>query len=128
PINHSETPLECERYKVEPYVMTADVYFREPNIGRGGWSWYTGAAGWMYRVGIEAILGLKLNGDKGFTVEPSVPYDWEEYSMEFKYHGCIYNILVKKGTEKAVRMNGEILEDGIIPWRDSGEYNVEVII
>ena len=128
PINHSETPLECERYKVEPYVMTADVYNREPHIGRGGWSWYTGAAGWMYKVGVEAILGLQYKGEKGFSIEPAVPYDWEEYCIEFRNEQCKYNIKVKKGEGKAVSLNGKKLEDGIIPWKTSGEYDVEVII
>src|SRR3712207_5449049 len=65
PINHTKSYFECERYKVEPYVITADIYGREPYVGRGGWSWYTGAAGWMYRVAIEGILGLKFKGNRG---------------------------------------------------------------
>ena len=72
PINHSNTELEARRYKVEPYVMAADVYIKEPHGGRGGWSWYTGASGWMYKVGLEDILGLKNLGDKGYEIKPCV--------------------------------------------------------
>jgi cellobiose phosphorylase len=128
PINHSETNLECERYKVEPYVMTADVYFREPHGGRGGWSWYTGAAGWMYRVGIEAILGLKLRGESGFVMEPAVPVGWDEFKIEFTKENCKYNITVRKGSEKSVALNGEKLKTQIIPWMEKGEHEVVVII
>lgn len=128
PINHSETPLECERYKVEPYVMTADVYFREPHAGRGGWSWYTGAAGWMYRVGVEAILGLKFKGESGFSIEPAVPNTWEQYNIEFTKDNCKYNVTVKKGIKKTIMVNGEEIKSTIIPWMQQGEYQVEVTI
>ena len=84
PINHTKTLMECEKYKTEPYVMTADVYGKEPHIGRGGWSWYTGTSGWMYTTGIEAILGFKLKEGKGFTIEPCVPDDWSHYEIIYK--------------------------------------------
>lgn len=128
PINHSETALECEQYKVEPYVMCADVYNREPHCGRGGWSWYTGASGWMYKVGIEAILGLKLKGEKGFAIEPAVPYSWEEYSIEFTRDNCKYNIKVKRAEDKYVSLDGKRLSEHIIPWLKEGEHQVIVTI
>ncbi|WP_163191902.1 GH36-type glycosyl hydrolase domain-containing protein [Clostridium thermarum] len=128
PINHSETTLECERYKVEPYVMAADVYMREPHGGRGGWSWYTGAAGWMYRVGIEAILGLRYKGEKGFTIEPAIPNSWEEYKIEFRRGNSEYNITVRRGAEKSISLNGVRLENGIVPWQEAGEHKVEVTL
>jgi cellobiose phosphorylase len=128
PINHSETNLECERYKVEPYVMAADVYIREPHGGRGGWSWYTGAAGWMYRVGIEAILGLKYKGEGGFAIEPSIPSSWDEYKIEFTKGQCRYNITVIRGIEKSTALDGVKLEDGIVPWKETGEHEVVVTI
>jgi len=62
PINHARTPEEVERYKVEPYVVAADVYSVTPHVGRGGWTWYTGSAGWMYRAGVEGILGIRKEG------------------------------------------------------------------
>ncbi|MDT8718698.1 cyclic beta 1-2 glucan synthetase [Clostridium sp. 19966] len=128
PINHSETQLECETYKVEPYVMSADVYMREPYTGRGGWSWYTGAAGWMYRVGIEAILGLKVMGDKGFVVEPQIPFYWDEYSIKYENGNCIYNIKVKRNEEKSVALDGKFIPNGVIPILESGYHNVDIKI
>lgn len=128
PINHSETVLECEQYKVEPYVMAADVYYRDPHGGRGGWSWYTGASGWMYRVGIEAILGLKLKGDKGFAIEPAIPFTWEEYSIEFTRGNCKYYIRVERQEEKYISLDGEKLSGNLIPWLKEGEHQVIVKI
>ena len=69
PINHTRTPQDAERYRTEPYVLDGDVYARPPHAGRGGWSWYTGSAGWLYRAGLESILGLRRRGEH-FTVEP----------------------------------------------------------
>lgn len=94
PINHSRTQLECWRYKTEPYVMCADVYAIHPHEGRGGWSWYTGAAGWMYRVGVEHILGIKKRGDI-ICVDPCIPSEWDEYEVRYQYGRSVYNITVK---------------------------------
>lgn len=128
PINHAKSHLDCERYKVEPYVMAADVYAKEPHEGRGGWTWYTGAAGWMYRVGVEGILGLKLREGKGFTIEPSIPDEWPGYELSYRRNEAMYDIQVKRGMEKGTFMNGELIQDGIIPLADSGNYKVEVVI
>lgn len=127
PINHSNTRLECETYKVEPYVMAADVYMREPHTGRGGWSWYTGASGWMFRVGIESILGLQLKGEKGFAIEPNIPKQWNNYEMKYTRENSSYNIKVSRGPDKKVLMDGKVQEGSIIPYVD-GEHEVEVII
>lgn len=128
PINHSRSYLDCQTYCAEPYVMAADVYTVDPHAGRGGWSWYTGAAGWMYRCGIENILGLKLKGEKGFKVEPCIPKEWEKFNIEYKHEKCKYNITIQKGQEKGVRMDNELLEGDIIPYLESGEHDVLVII
>ncbi|GAA0181782.1 glucoamylase family protein [Clostridium sediminicola] len=127
PINHTRSYYECERYKVEPYVMAADVYEREPHTGRGGWTWYTGAAGWMYRVGIDGILGLKLQGDKGFIVDPVVPEDWEGFQITYKHKGATYIIDAKKGQQSKISIDGKELEDSLIPYGESGEHHVEVV-
>lgn len=127
PVNHSNTRLECETYKVEPYVMAADVYMREPHTGRGGWSWYTGASGWMFRVGIESILGLQLKGKKGFSIEPNIPNQWDNYEMKYTRNNCTYNIKVSRGNDKKVLMDGKELADNIIPYGD-GEHEVQVTI
>ncbi|WP_010238771.1 GH36-type glycosyl hydrolase domain-containing protein [Clostridium arbusti] len=126
PINHSKTKEESEVYKVEPYVMAADVYAREPHVGRGGWTWYTGTAGWMYRVGIEGILGLSLAEGKGFRINPCVPEEWKEYHITYRHENCIYNIKVIRTHDKSVTVDGELIHDGIIPFVEGGTHTVEV--
>lgn len=93
PINHANTAMEAARYKVEPYVMSADVYAVAPHVGRGGWSWYTGASGWMYRVGIQHILGLNKEGD-GLYINPSIPKHWNEYHMHYRYKETMYHLQI----------------------------------
>jgi len=127
PINHTKTLLDCERYKTEPYVMTADVYGKEPHVGRGGWSWYTGTSGWMYRTGIEAILGLKLKGGKGFTIEPCVPKEWSHYEIVYKKDKFEYVIEVKREGDKGIWLDGNLCINGLVPFID-GEHKVVVII
>ncbi len=127
PINHSNTELEARRYKVEPYVMSADVYIKEPHGGRGGWSWYTGASGWMYKVGIEDILGLKKIEGKGYLIKPCVPDEWQEYEISIKNKLEDYRILIKRGKEKGIFIKGEKLENNFIP-KDKGELQIVVII
>ena len=114
PINHTKTKLECNTYKLEPYVMAADVYIKEPHGGRGGWSWYTGAAGWMYKVGIEDILGLKQIEGKGYKITPCVPSDWNKYLIKINNQTEQYNIKVIRSDKKEVLINGIVVEDGII--------------
>ncbi|WAG69542.1 cyclic beta 1-2 glucan synthetase [Clostridium sp. CF011] len=127
PINHTKTLPQCERYKTEPYVMTADVYGKEPHVGRGGWSWYTGTSGWMYRTGIEAILGFKLKEGKGFTIEPCVPEEWPQYEIIYKKDKFEYVIEVKRQGNKGIWLDGNLCEDGLVPFID-GVHKVEVII
>ncbi|MFD3155786.1 GH36-type glycosyl hydrolase domain-containing protein [Haloimpatiens sp. FM7330] len=128
PINHTRSYLECETFKTEPYVMTADVYAKEPHEGRGGWSWYTGTSGWMYRVAIDGILGLKLKGDKGFTIEPSIPNSWKEYKITYRKKNSIYKIKITKSDRKEVKLDGKVLDDRIVPYLQEGEHIVEVTI
>ena len=103
PINHTKTELECMTYKLEPYVMAADVYIKEPHGGRGGWSWYTGASGWMYRVGIENILGLKKVKDQGYSINPCIPSDWNEYEIKIKNKSEDYTIKVIRKNKNEVK-------------------------
>ena len=91
PINHTRTPEEVARYRTEPYVLDGDVYARPPHGGRGGWSWYTGSAGWLYRAGLEHILGLRRRGDH-FKVEPCVPSSWTTLSITWRQAGTTYEI------------------------------------
>ncbi len=94
PINHAGTEAGVQRYKVEPYVVAADVYAEPPHVGRGGWTWYTGSAGWMYRAGLESILGFRLRGAR-LVVDPCIPRAWHGFEMVFRYRSARYDILVE---------------------------------
>lgn len=133
PINHSRTQIEYARYKVEPYVMPADVYSVPPHTGRGGWTWYTGSAGWFYKVGIEDILGFKKNGDQ-LNIDPCIPRQWTEYKLEYSYGSTVYAITVKnpdrvnKGV-KQISVGGAVSETGGISLVDDRKvHNVEVLM
>jgi cyclic beta-1,2-glucan glucanotransferase len=94
PVNHGRTQEEVERYRVEPYVVAADVYGREPHTGRGGWTWYTGSAGWTYRVGIEAILGITL--ERGaLRINPCLPRHWPKYEARLRTQHAELQITVE---------------------------------
>jgi cyclic beta-1,2-glucan synthetase len=94
PINHSSTRAGVHRYKVEPYVVAADVYTEPPHVGRGGWTWYTGSAGWMYQAGVEWILGFRLRGAT-LHLDPCIPRAWPGFEIDFRYHSARYEIVVE---------------------------------
>ena len=94
PINHARTRAEAHRYKVEPYVVCADIYSMPPHVGRGGWTWYTGSAGWLQRAGVEAILGLKFKGAT-LRVDPCIPRAWGEFEATLKYKSASYAVRVE---------------------------------
>lgn len=125
PINHTRTEAECEKYKLEPYVMAADVYIREPHGGRGGWSWYTGTAGWMYKVGLENILGFTKYKGEGYKINPCVPREWSDFEININNEKEKYKITVKKGTENKIIINGKEIKGDIIP-KDLGKAEIEV--
>jgi cellobiose phosphorylase len=87
PIRHSLTPEAVARYQVEPYVSCADVYSVAPHVGRGGWTWYSGSAGWLYRAGLEAILGVRLQGE-ALTIDPCIPNAWPGYQVALRHRGA----------------------------------------
>ncbi len=91
PITHARSAEDVQTYKVEPYVMCADVYAEPAHLGRGGWTWYTGSAGWMYRAGLEWILGFRLRGAT-LVVDPCVPTSWPRFDIAFRYHSARYEI------------------------------------
>jgi cyclic beta-1,2-glucan synthetase len=133
PINHSRTPLEATRYRVEPYVLAADVYAVSPNVGRGGWTWYTGAAGWMFKVGVEELLGLKIRGNKMFF-NPCIPKNWPGYKMVYRYKDTLYFIEVvnpngvNRGV-KSVKLDEELQECGYVSLVDDGSrHPVKVVM
>jgi cyclic beta-1,2-glucan synthetase len=100
PINHTRTPVDVERYRVEPYVVAADVYAHPAHTGRGGWTWYTGSAAWMYRLGLESILGLTRHGDH-FAIHPCIPGAWPGFVVRWRHRQSTYEIRV----ENPDRMN-----------------------
>jgi cyclic beta-1,2-glucan synthetase len=94
PINHSRTRADAYRYKVEPYVVSADIYSTKPHVGRGGWTWYTGSAGWLQRAGVESLLGLRLRG-ASLRIDPCVPKAWGQFEADVKYRSARYKVLVE---------------------------------
>ena len=127
PINHSLSGDAVHRYKVEPYVMTADIYSVEPHVGRGGWSWYTGSAGWAYRLLTESLLGIKRHGEF-ISITTRLPADWPEISLTYQQGSSQYRITVKRAENgPQVLLDGEPLADALIPVEDDGEaHQVEV--
>ncbi|TAK02465.1 MAG: glycosyl transferase [Chloroflexota bacterium] len=135
PINHASTRAGVHRYKVEPYVMPADVYAEPPHVGRGGWTWYTGSAGWMYQAGVEAILGFHLRGTT-LVIDPCIPRAWPGYEIDFRYHSSRYQITIlnPQGVSRGVasaELDDVPLEGGraAIPLVPDGQtHHVRVIL
>ena len=129
PLTHTGTPAAAERYKVEPYVVAADVYTAEGQLGRGGWTWYTGSASWMYRVGLEGILGFTRQGDT-LLIESRAPAVWPEYTIEYRYGRSVYEIAVRigDGAEPAgVTVDGSAAEGPGIRLVDDGARHVVAV-
>ena len=125
PVRHGATPEDVARYMVEPYVVAADVYGAPPHTGRGGWTWYTGSASWLYRVGLEAILGFRKRGDR-VRIDPCVAPDWPRYELTYRHRSAIYHIVVENaaGTGRGVRavtVDAQAVPDGEIPLMDDGQ-------
>ncbi len=133
PIEHTRDPSAVQRYKVEPYVLAGDVFSLPPLTGRGGWSWYTGSAAWLYRVGLESILGLKRAGDC-LTLDPCIPPDWKGFEMTYAYRSATYHIVVEnpQGREHgvaSVSVDGRPCEYGSVTLVDDGQnHNVRVFM
>ena len=132
PINHAKSPEAIRRYKVEPYVIAADVYAVRPHTGRGGWTWYTGSAGWMYRLIIESILGVKLLVDRLYFA-PCIPLDWTFFKLHYRYRETVYHITITRtsGVGNAARVSVDGVEQGdaaIQLINDGKEHKAEVSI
>jgi cyclic beta-1,2-glucan synthetase len=130
PVNHAKSPEAIDTYKVEPYVIAADVYALSPHIGRGGWTWYTGSAGWMYRLILESLLGLRLEVDK-LRFAPCLPAYWQGFKLHYRYRETVYHITVTQPRDaesaKGVTVDGVQQDDTAIPLVDDGqEHTVEV--
>ncbi len=133
PIEHSKTKDAAKKYKVEPYVIPADIYEARGLEGRGGWTWYTGSSSWFNKIGLENILGFNIKNGV-LQINPCIPSKWQEYSIRYRFKSSIYNIKVKNpngkntGVEKFI-LNGEVIENKEIKLVDNGNVNeIEVIM
>jgi cyclic beta-1,2-glucan synthetase len=133
PINHARTPQEVERYRVEPYVACGDVYSMQPNAGRGGWTWYSGSAAWMYRTAVEYILGVRFAKDRVF-ISPVIPKRWPGFEVTIQQGSASYVIVVdntaqRNGVAKiTLDGNGTSLADGIDLQDDGKTHRIDVIM
>ncbi len=115
PILHSTTPAAVQRYRVEPYVAAADVYSEPPHVGRGGWTWYTGSAAWLYRVALESMLGFQVQGNR-LTLTPCISRQWHNYEIVYRYRTAVYQIRVENphGVEQGIK---QVELDGVAQQR-----------
>jgi cyclic beta-1,2-glucan synthetase len=135
PINHANSRAGVYRYKVEPYVVAADIYAESPHVGRGGWTWYTGSAGWMYRAGIEWILGFRLRGTRLY-LDPCMPRAWPGFEITFRYHSSRYEIVVENPHHVArgvssIELDGASLAGGSMSIQladDGATHHVRVVL
>ncbi len=134
PIHRTSSRAGVQKYKVEPYVLAGDIYAEPPHVGRGGWTWYTGSAGWLYRAGVEWILGFRLRG-MTLSIDPCIPRNWPAYSVEFKYHSAVYKIKVENpsGVSRGValtELDGKLQAGSVnIPLVDDGAvHRIRVVL
>jgi cellobiose phosphorylase len=132
PVNHGRSEAAIATYKVEPYVVAADVYAVAPHIGRGGWTWYTGSAGWLYRLVLESLLGLALDVDK-LRFLPCLPEKWDAFKVHYRYRETTYHISVGRSPARAGKMQVSIdgnpqTEDYIPLIDDRQDHTVEIVV
>ena len=132
PVNHARTPEESDIYKSEPYVVAADVYGTSPHTGRGGWTWYTGSAAWMYRLIVESLLGLSLEVDR-LRITPCLHPQWKEFTVHYRFLETVYHITVSKIQDKkrGTRLlldDAEQTDQTIALVDDHKEHLVKVLI
>ena len=131
PVHHGGTPEQIATYKVEPYVVAADVYAVAPHTGRGGWSWYTGSASWMYRLLIETLLGVNLEGNQ-LRLDPRLPDAWDSYKIHYRYRQTVYHITISRFDGASVEtslltLDGREIPGVILPLHDDQiEHHVEL--
>ena len=130
PVTHGDTPEAIDAYRVEPYVVAADVYAVPPHTGRGGWTWYTGSAGWMYRLITESLLGLRLDVDK-LRFTPCFPPEWGSLKIHYRYRETVYHISIQiEGTGTSVKrilLDGHLQHEMLLPLiNDRNDHTVKV--
>jgi cellobiose phosphorylase len=123
PVGHADSPQKCARYKAEPYVVTADIYAVAPHVGRGGWSWYTGSAGWMYRLIVESLLGIERTGAR-LALSPQLPQGWEGFRLHYRFRSAEYAIQVRVAERDALVVDGKPQEGRVIDLVDDGARHV----
>jgi cyclic beta-1,2-glucan synthetase len=141
PVCHSSTPEDVEVYQVEPYVIAADIYGADPHVGRGGWTWYTGSAGWMYRVALESVLGFTLHGGDAIRIKPVIPSSWPGFTICYRLRDGVtrYEISVVNDTVGGGARVSSATLDGtpvalaggaaLVPLRaDRGLHRVEIVL
>jgi len=131
PISHAATARAMQQYRVEPYVVCADVYGAPPHTGRGGWTWYTGSAGWLYRVAVEGILGFHLQGDS-VRLAPCIPRNWPKFELRYRYRSSTYRIVVDNsaGTGRGVQsmeLDGQSVPNDALPLRDDARTHEAIV-
>jgi cyclic beta-1,2-glucan synthetase len=134
PVHHAGDHTDVDVYKVEPYAVVADVYSEPPHVGRGGWSWYTGAAGWLYRLGLEWILGFQKRGST-LRIDPCIPKEWKRFEIAYRHGDTLYRITVEnpKGVCRGVSrvsLDGTLLPgEARVPLADDArEHQVHVVL
>ncbi|HEX8492837.1 MAG TPA: glucoamylase family protein [Pyrinomonadaceae bacterium] len=134
PISHSSTRAGLHKYRVEPYVAAGDVYAVWPHTGRGGWTWYTGSSGWMYRAGLESILGFELRGER-LSIAPCIPRSWREFKIHYRHHGetpyhiTIENPLGVSHGVASVEVDGQLQSaDEILLAQDRKPHHVRIVL
>lgn len=128
PLKHAATRDDAQRYGLEPYVLADDVCTAAPHIGRGGWSWYTGAAGWMYRLIVESLLGVERRGER-LVLAPQLPCGWPGFRMEYRYRSTLYEIEVRLAEAGALLVDGRALEGNALDLADDGQrHRVELLV
>lgn len=131
PINHALTPEDVSVYKVEPYVMVADVYKVDAHVGKGGWTWYTGSAGWMYQAIMQSLLGLSIENNK-LTISPCLPPGWTSYKVFYRFHNSVYNIEVsyrQDASEIVIITDGRVQQEQFISLAADGqEHHVQIVM
>jgi cyclic beta-1,2-glucan synthetase len=122
PVESSRTPESAGHFKGEPYVSPADVSSAAGHVGRAGWTWYTGSAGWMYRIWIEEVLGFQLHGDT-LTMTPAIPDDWDGFEMTYRHRSSVYEIQVRRNAPE----NGSVPAGAPIELLDDGATHKVVV-
>jgi cyclic beta-1,2-glucan synthetase len=133
PVNHTRNPDEVARYRAEPYVVAADVYSSEAHVGRGGWTWYTGSAGWMYRVAVEAILGITLKNG-ALRIDPCIPRAWPRFEAVVRTRAAAFRVAVENPSSvsrgvRLIELDGVEMTGRDIPIADAaGDHAVRVVL